>query len=111
MENIWHDSVSSFILKILKIFKGALARLDESLGRVVSSLGDRGMLRNSVILFMTDNGGATIGKNRNFASNWPLRGVSQKLEKKKKNFQFQFYNIFLYFFRRSIRCSRVECAV
>lgn len=52
-----------------------VARLDDSLGRIVSSLGDRGMLKNSVIVFMSDNGGATIGKFRNWASNWPLRGV------------------------------------
>ncbi|XP_014214481.1 arylsulfatase B-like [Copidosoma floridanum] len=56
-----------------------VARLDESLGRIVSSLGDKGMLRNSVIVFMSDNGAAPIGKFRNFGSNWPLRGTKYTL--------------------------------
>lgn len=51
-------------------------RLDDSIGRVVHALGDRGMLRNSLILFLTDNGAAPIGNFRNYGSNFPLRGVS-----------------------------------
>lgn len=53
-----------------------LSRLDESLGQIVSSLGERGMLNNTFILFLSDNGAAPIGKHRNYGSNWPLRGVS-----------------------------------
>ncbi|KAJ8680584.1 hypothetical protein QAD02_016371 [Eretmocerus hayati] len=56
-----------------------VSRLDDSLGRIVSALGDKGMLRNSVILFLTDNGGAPIGKFRNWGSNWPLRGTKYTL--------------------------------
>ena len=51
-------------------------KLDDSLGRVISALGDKGLLKNSVILFLSDNGAAPIGKFRNWGSNWPLRGVS-----------------------------------
>lgn len=53
-----------------------VTRLDESLGRIVASLGDKGLLKNSIIILMTDNGAPTIGKYRNSGSNWPLRGVS-----------------------------------
>lgn len=53
-----------------------MTRLDDSVGRIVHALGNRGMLRNSLILFLTDNGAAPIGKSRNYGSNYPLRGVS-----------------------------------
>ncbi|OXU23546.1 hypothetical protein TSAR_005431 [Trichomalopsis sarcophagae] len=67
------------IVMATMILAEMVARLDDSLGRIVSSLGDRGMLKNSVIVFMSDNGGATIGKFRNWASNWPLRGTKYTL--------------------------------
>ncbi|KAJ1528578.1 hypothetical protein ONE63_006982 [Megalurothrips usitatus] len=54
-------------------------RLDESVGRVVEALRRRNMLRNSVIVFSTDNGGPAEGFNINAASNWPLRGVKHTL--------------------------------
>lgn len=81
-----------------------VVEIDESLGQLVSSLGDRGMLKNSIILFMTDNGAPTIGKFRNWGSNWPLRGASTQ--------QIQFFKIsdrlYLYFFRLSIHFMRVD---
>ncbi|KAK3922899.1 Arylsulfatase I [Frankliniella fusca] len=54
-------------------------RVDESVGRVVDALRKRNMLRNSVIVFSTDNGGPAEGFNLNAASNWPLRGVKHTL--------------------------------
>ncbi|XP_058803399.1 arylsulfatase B-like [Phymastichus coffea] len=54
-------------------------KLDESLGRVMSKLGDRGLLQNSVIVLFSDNGAAPIGKFRNWGSNWPLRGTKYTL--------------------------------
>lgn len=54
---------------------GMVWRLDESVGRIVHALGDRGMLKDSLILFLTDNGAAPIGRFRNWGSNYPLRGV------------------------------------
>ncbi|XP_017883014.1 arylsulfatase B-like [Ceratina calcarata] len=56
-----------------------VTELDESLGRIVHALGDRGMLRESIILFLTDNGAASIGKSRNWGSNYPLRGTKYTL--------------------------------
>lgn len=56
-----------------------VSKLDDSVGRIVNALGNRGMLRNSLILFLTDNGAAPIGKSRNYGSNFPLRGMKYTL--------------------------------
>ena len=53
-----------------------LAKLDESVGAVVTTLKERGMMENSIIIFTSDNGGPAGGFDQNAASNWPLRGVS-----------------------------------
>lgn len=45
------------------------------MGEVVSALSRRGMLENSIILFMADNGAPTIDLFANAGSNYPLRGV------------------------------------
>lgn len=58
---------------------GILSKLDKSVGQVVESLRKKGMLRNSIIIFSTDNGGPAAGFNLNAASNWPLRGVKNTL--------------------------------
>ncbi|XP_053973786.1 arylsulfatase B [Hylaeus volcanicus] len=60
-------------------FAAMLDKLDESVGRVVDALRAKGMLKNSVIVFSTDNGGPPEGFNLNAASNWPLRGTKNTL--------------------------------
>lgn len=56
-----------------------LSKLDESVGRVVEALQNKGMLKDSIIVFSTDNGGPPAGFNLNAASNWPLRGTKNTL--------------------------------
>ncbi|XP_014290854.1 arylsulfatase B [Halyomorpha halys] len=62
-----------------KRFAGMMTKLDESVGKVVEQLERKGMLKNSIIVFTTDNGGPAEGFNLNAASNWPLRGVKNTL--------------------------------
>ncbi|CAK1544758.1 unnamed protein product [Leptosia nina] len=60
-------------------FAAMLTKLDESVGKVVESLQRHSLLKNSIILFSTDNGGAAGGFNLNAASNYPLKGVKNTL--------------------------------
>ncbi|XP_046825990.1 arylsulfatase B-like [Vespa crabro] len=56
-----------------------VAGLDESVGKIVYALGEKAMLSNSLILFLTDNGAPSIGRFRNWGSNYPLRGMKYTL--------------------------------
>lgn len=56
-----------------------LTHLDDSVGAVVRALESKNMLKDSIIIFSTDNGGPAEGFNLNAASNWPLRGVKNTL--------------------------------
>jgi arylsulfatase A-like enzyme len=52
--------------------------LDESVGRVVRALEVKGMLENSIIVFVSDNGAPSVDVvgYQNWGSNYPLRGVN-----------------------------------
>lgn len=56
-----------------------VAALDRSVGRVVTALEERGMLENSIIVFMADNGAPTLGRFPNWGSNYPLRGLKETM--------------------------------
>ncbi|XP_076290004.1 arylsulfatase B isoform X2 [Lasioglossum baleicum] len=56
-----------------------VSQLDESVARIFLALAERGMLKDSLILFLTDNGAASVGKDRNWGSNYPLRGSKYTL--------------------------------
>ncbi|KAJ8680583.1 hypothetical protein QAD02_016370 [Eretmocerus hayati] len=60
-------------------YAGMMKAMDESIGQVMKALSDANMLENSIIIFMSDNGGPTIGLYENTASNYPLRGMKQTL--------------------------------
>lgn len=56
-----------------------VSAMDDSVERIRSALEFRGLLKNSILVFTTDNGGPADGFNDNAASNWPLRGVKATL--------------------------------
>ncbi|KAH7966599.1 hypothetical protein HPB49_017975 [Dermacentor silvarum] len=61
------------------IYAGMLDALDQSVGEVVESLSDAGMLENTVIAFSSDNGGGPWGRHNSRGINWPLRGAKGTL--------------------------------
>ncbi|XP_011304477.1 arylsulfatase B-like [Fopius arisanus] len=56
-----------------------VSEIDRSIGRIVSALGDHGMLTDSIIVFLTDTGAPTNEGEANTGSNWPLRGGKDTL--------------------------------
>ncbi|XP_055382349.1 arylsulfatase J, partial [Condylostylus longicornis] len=60
-------------------YAAMLSKLDDSVGEIINTLSEQNMLKNSIIVFSTDNGGPAQGFNLNYASNWPLRGVKNTL--------------------------------
>lgn len=55
--------------------------VDDSVGEIVESLKRSGKLEDTIIVFTSDNGGPSTLRliHPNFASNYPLRGVSLDL--------------------------------
>ncbi|CAB0000909.1 unnamed protein product [Nesidiocoris tenuis] len=58
-----------------RTYAAMVSKLDDSVGEVVAALRKRGMLDNSVIVFMSDNGAPTHGIHSNRGSNYPFRGI------------------------------------
>lgn len=57
-------------------YAAMMSYLDDSIGKVVQALQDKGLLENSVIVFVSDNGAPVLDTFANSGSNYPLRGVS-----------------------------------
>nr|CAD7462125.1 unnamed protein product [Timema tahoe] len=62
-----------------RTYAAMVSKLDDSVGRVTEALQRKGMLGDSIIVFMSDNGGSTIGDFPNWASNYPFRGLKDTL--------------------------------
>ncbi|XP_071452604.1 arylsulfatase B-like [Hetaerina americana] len=58
-------------------YAAMVSKLDDSVGEVMDALRRKGMLENSIVLFMSDNGAPTHGIHFNKGSNYPLRGMKQ----------------------------------
>lgn len=54
-----------------------VSKLDKSVGVVLKALDDKEMLKNSIVVFLSDNGAPNVGYYNNWGSNYPWRGVSK----------------------------------
>lgn len=52
-----------------------MKKLDDSVGDIVQALHSKNMMEDTIIVFVSDNGGMTSGLYKNYASNYPLRGI------------------------------------
>ncbi|KAH8270630.1 hypothetical protein KR018_012549 [Drosophila ironensis] len=55
-------------------YAAMVSKLDQSVGRIVSTLASTGQLEHSIVIFYSDNGAPSVGMFANTGSNWPLRG-------------------------------------
>ncbi|KAJ9596973.1 hypothetical protein L9F63_012003 [Diploptera punctata] len=57
-----------------RMYAAMVSKVDQSIGEVMSALRTKGLLHNSIVLFMSDNGAPTVGIHSNRGSNYPLKG-------------------------------------
>lgn len=50
-------------------YVGMVERMDEGVGAILSALRDNGLARDTLVIFMSDNGAANVGKNAPFSGN------------------------------------------
>ncbi|XP_066901742.1 arylsulfatase B [Halyomorpha halys] len=60
--------------------RAMVERLDWSVGEVVKAMNERGLLNNTILVFIADNGAPTNSSIfTNHGSNWPLRGEKDSM--------------------------------
>lgn len=66
-----------FSIIYFNFVSGMVQSLDNSVGRIVTTLAEKDILKDTIIVFVSDNGGAPtdIVYRRNYGVNLPLRGV------------------------------------
>ncbi|CAF4812318.1 unnamed protein product [Pieris macdunnoughi] len=60
-----------------RLYAEVVRHLDYSVGRLVRALADKGILHNTLIVFVSDNGAPTTGMYSNWGVNLPFRGQKQ----------------------------------
>lgn len=58
-----------------RCFLEIVTHVDQSIGRIVVALAEKGILDDTIIVFASDNGSPTVGRLQNWGSNLPFRGT------------------------------------
>ncbi|CAG9835256.1 unnamed protein product [Diabrotica balteata] len=63
-----------------RTYAAMVSKLDDSVGAIVEALDNKNIMANTIVVFISDNGAATVAPTfRNWGSNAPLRGVKNTL--------------------------------
>lgn len=73
--NISKNKKEILFITLICLVSGLVTGVDKSVGKVVEALAEKNMLKNTLIIFVSDNGAQSIGISRNYGSNLPLRGA------------------------------------
>ena len=61
----WKDAKNKeWEIRLMEVYAAMVDRLDQGIGRIISALEKRKMLENTLILFLSDNGGCAEGMGR-----------------------------------------------
>ncbi|KAG8279009.1 hypothetical protein J6590_008028 [Homalodisca vitripennis] len=60
-------------------YAAMVSKLDKSIGLVIDALDRKDMLKDSIVVFLSDNGAPNIGIYNNWGSNYPWRGQKATL--------------------------------
>lgn len=73
----WLDKFSQIADKSRRIYAAMVASMDEAIGGVLAKLDETGQRENTLIFFVSDNGGPNLQakSGSNFTDNAPLRGA------------------------------------
>lgn len=76
----WKDAKNKeWEIRLMEVYAAMVDRLDQGIGRIISALEKRKMLENTLILFLSDNGGCAEGMGRQNG----IRYMDSESEKRK----------------------------
>lgn len=73
------ERVASITDERRRTYAAMVCAIDDGVGQLLQALRETNQEENTLIFFLSDNGGPSEGEGRNGSSNWPLRGAKGNL--------------------------------